>query len=193
MRRGRSFGSLPSALSLGALGLALIFTQSGCPGGAELENPGAWAGRFGAAASGTGGGSGGTGMTGPILDFSTVQCTNTTPETVLKNKCATSFCHGTSYVADLDLRPDSGFAARVKDVPATFGDILRSGSTEEYIPDSCPTGASIVDSDAAASSWMLLKLGMQGDCGVAMPSGKTLSADELACLTQIVNAVAALK
>jgi hypothetical protein len=43
---------------------------------------------------------------------------------------------------------------------------------------------------------MLLKINMPDvpdGCGVKMPSGKTINADEIACLTQIINAVAALK
>ena len=186
MQRGSRAGSFRSALVLGALGFALIVTQPGCPGGAELENPSAWAGRFGASA-GTGGG------TGPILDFSTIQCTNTTPETVLTSKCATSFCHGSNYAVGLDLRPNDGFASRIKDKPATFGAILCPDSTtENCVPDSCPMGAAIVDSDAPASSWMLLKLSIPDGCGDKMPSGKMASADDIACLTQIIDAVAAL-
>jgi len=188
MQWGSRAGSSRSVLVLGALGFALIFTQAGCPGGADLENPDAWAGRFGAGAgTGTGGG------TGAVLDFSTIQCTNTTPETVLNKRCATSFCHGNNYLVGLDLRPNAGFASRIKDKPATFGSILCPGSTtENCVPASCPTGAAIVDSDVPASSWMLLKLDMPNGCGEKMPSGTTLSADELACLTQVINAVAAL-
>ncbi|HEX5101085.1 MAG TPA: hypothetical protein VFV94_16355, partial [Polyangiaceae bacterium] len=118
----------------------------------------------------------------------------TTPQVVLNSKCATTGCHGNSFVAGLDLRPNEGFASRIKDKPATFGAIACEGSlTETCIPDSCPTGALLVDSVAPASSWMLQKLSAPNGCGVTMPYTKTVNADELACLTQIIDAVAALQ
>jgi len=193
MERGSRPRSFRSALPLAALLFALVFTQSGCPGGADLENPDAWAGRFGET-GGAAAGTGGTSPTGPVLDFSTIQCTGTTPQVVLNSKCATTGCHGNSFVVGLDLRPNEGFASRIKDKPATFGGIACQGSlTETCIPDSCPMGASLVDSDAPASSWMLQKLGMTDGCGATMPYTKTVNADEVACLTQIIDAVAALK
>jgi len=194
MQRRSWGGWLRSTLPLAALGFALIFTQSGCPGGADLENPDAWAGRFGTAASGNASGSGGTSPTGPVLDFSTIQCTNTTPQVVLNSKCSTTGCHGANPSANLDLRADSGFASRIKDKPATFGGIACTDDPLKIcLPDSCPTGVSLVDSDAPDSSWILQKLNDPKGCGIKMPYTKTVNADELACLTQIVNAVAALK
>jgi len=201
MQRSR-LESWRSPLLLGALGLTLALTQSGCPDGAELENPAAWAGRFGTL-SGPIAGTGGT-PSGPVLDFTTVACAASldkasTPEPAsadfLNVRCGT--CHGkTLQIAGLDLRPDAGFAQRTRNVPATFGDILCDGSvTETCIPDTCPPSANLIDSINPAASWILLKsLGTQGVCGESMPQAKpALVGDDAACMTNIVNAVAALQ
>lgn len=201
MKRSR-LHSWRSRLPLGVLGLALAVTQSGCPYGAELENPDAWAGRFGTGGS-TVAGTGGT-PSGPVLDFTTVMCAAsldkaTTPEPAsadfLNARCGS--CHGKSLkLAGLDLRPDAGFAQRTRNVGATFGDILCDGSiTEECIPETCPPGANLIDSVNPASSWILMKsLDTQGDCGESMPQAKpALVGDDAACMTNIVNAVAALQ
>jgi hypothetical protein len=184
------------------LGIGLAFTQAGCPGGAELEHPEAWAGRFGSSNSPVAG-SGGMSPTGPVLDFSTVACAESLNNANTADPASADFlsarctsCHGkTLRISELDLRPDAGFAQRTKNVDAIFGGILCEGSiTEECIPDSCPSGAHLIDSVNPASSWMLLKsLDMQGDCGESMPQGKpSLTGADAECLTNIVNAVAAL-
>lgn len=202
-----------SALLLSAFSLGLVLTQSGCPEGAELENQDAWAGRFGAAGttstgatggsamggtagSGTaGGGMAGTGTAGPVLDFTTVMCpTGLDPTSFLTSTCAKNFCHGNHFVAGLDLRPDSGFAARLLDVAATHGDIT-CADLSVCVPPGCPPAGMVklVDSSNPTASWILAKAhDMQGECGDRMPS-TALSSDQDTCLTAIVNATAALK
>jgi len=197
--------SVRSSWVLSGIGLALVLTQSGCPGGADLENPQAWSNRIGTE-NGATAGSGGMSPSGPVLDFSTVACASSLLRTTnssgiasvdfLNVTCATPFCHGTTPSAGLDLHPDSGFAARTRGVAATFGAILCPGDVlNECVPDSCPTGAELVATADPASSWLLLKsLGMQNGCGTSMPQGKpALSGDAAACMTSIVEAVAALK
>lgn len=212
MQKPRHPDSLRSVLLLSAFSLTLILTQSGCPQGAELENPDAWAGRFSTGATagtGTGatGGSAGTGMTGPVLDFATVNCaasllkptgsTGIASADFLNASCAKSFCHGANFVVGVDLRPDSGFAVRTLDVNAMHAGIpCPDDITMECIPASCPaTGtAKLINSADATASWMLTKVhDGQGDCGERMPDTKGLNADQDACLTAIVNATAALK
>src|SRR4051794_12780277 len=121
MHRPSRSHSLPSALLFLGIGISLVVTQTGCPGGAELENPDAWAGRFGGnsggappATGGTGGGTtgggttggtGGTGNTNWVLDLTTIACDNgQNADQVIKADCAKSGCHkGSLASAGLDL------------------------------------------------------------------------------------------
>jgi len=194
---------LRSVLLLSTFSLALILTQSGCPQGAELENPAAWAGRFGGGAAPS---SGGSGMTGPVLDFSTITCaasldktTTADPPSVdfLNATCAKNFCHGPNFVVGLDLRPDAGFAQRLLDAPAMHGGIpCDDDVTMECVPAACPPAGSvkIIDSMDPTASWIFTKVNdVAMTCGGRMPDTRGLNADQTACLTEIVNATAALK
>ena len=202
----------PDASRAGLLfgGLALALVLSGCPQGADLENPDAWAGRFGTA--GTGMGSGGTTTGGPVLDWNTAVCdvsfdktATTQPASAdfMAATCAKSFCHGPNFVAGLDLRTDNGFAGRIKDVQAMHGGIpCLDDITKNCVPAICPPigMAKLVDSADPASSWMIAKAtqspmvgGLEG-CGDNMPPSSGLTTDlQKQCLMNIVNAVAALK
>jgi hypothetical protein len=208
MQKPRHPDSLRSVLLLSAFSLSLILTQSGCPQGAELENPEAWAGRFSTSPTGgSGGGTAGTGMMGPVLDFATVDCaasllkptgsTGIASADFMIATCGKSFCHGANFVVGLDLRPDSGFAARTLDVFATHAGIpCPDDITMECIPATCPAPntVKIIDSTDPTASWILKKVHKeQGECGDPMPDVNGLSGDKEACMTNIVNAAAALK
>ena len=175
-------------LLLGAFSLALILTQSGCPQGAELESRDKWSERIA---------SGGSSTTGPVLDFSTIQCTGTTPQAFLTSRCARNFCHGKTFSANLNLVPDDGFATRTLDVLATHGSILCEGDVlHDCVPEACPPMGTVklIDSTDPTASWILTKVhGGQAGCGGPMPDANGLNADKDACITEIVNAVAALK
>jgi hypothetical protein len=196
---------LPSVLLLGAACFSLVLTQTGCPGGADLENPDQWADHFGA--GGTGGtGAGGT-PGGPVLDFSTVDCGGlniTDPKTGVLAHCATAGCHkgaALAGVSNLDLTPNDGFAARLKDQPAVHGSLSCPTPDDPFAtcttpPAQCPTDAKLVNSSAPESSWLSAKIhDMANDCGDMMPPPgyKALTADELTCMDNIIKAVAALK
>jgi len=201
----------PDASRAGLLfgGLTLALVLSGCPQGAELENPDAWAGRFGTA--GTGMGTGGT-ATGPVLDWATAVCDPSLDNTAtavpasadfMTKTCAKSFCHGPNFVAGLDLRTDDGFAKRIKDVQAMHGSIpCTDDVTKNCIPASCPPAgmAKLVDSQNPSMSWMIAKatqssmVGGTDGCGDNMPPSTGLTVDlQKQCLINVVNAVAALK
>jgi hypothetical protein len=207
----------PDASRAGLLfgGLALALVLSGCPDGADLENPDAWAGRFGTAGTGVAmGGSAGTGGMPPgvVLNWTTVTCdasfdmTSTTlPASAdfMTKTCARQFCHGQGFVAGLDLRTDDGFAKRVKDVQATHGDIsCADDPTKICVPASCPPKDTVklVDSQDPTMSWIMTKaiggpgVGGADGCGDPMPSPSGLTTDlQKQCLMNIVTAVAALK
>lgn len=209
--------TLRSALLFFGLGISLIVTQSGCPGGAELENEAAWAGRFGnntggapAATGGTGTGgtaTGGTGTAGSgmqtnwVLDLNTVTCPGgLNAQTVIVGDCAKGGCHkGAAASAKLNLEP-ANIAKNTKDVAAQYLEIQCSAPTEPYvecIPATCPPAGSamLVDSNNPDQSWMLKKVhDTTNDCGDVMPFQAAYTTDDkLGCIDAIVRAIAALK
>jgi hypothetical protein len=210
--------SLRHILLLGAAGLSLIVTQAGCPGGAELENPDSYPGRFPSTAAGTGsavggtsnGGTGGSGTAGTgtsaILDLSTVDCGSLSAATVLSMDCASVGCHRTTTavpaIAKLDLTPNDGLAARVKDVPAQHLNIQCSATGAPYmecIPTTCPAPGAVllVNSNTPDASWMMSKVrNMTPGCGTPMPATDgytTANAANEGCIEAIIHAIAALK
>jgi hypothetical protein len=222
MHRSSRSSSLPSALLFLGIGISLVVTQTGCPGGAELENPDAWAGRFGGnsggappATGGTGGGttggtmtggSAGTGTTNWVLDLSTVVCPGgLNAATVITSDCGKTGCHkGTLAAANLDLAvsPMNVIAKNTKDVPAKYLAIQCSAPTEPYmecVPATCPPPGSalLVDSKNPSESWLLKKVhDTTNGCGEVMPLEAAYTADQsdrLACIEAIVQAIAALK
>jgi hypothetical protein len=143
---------------------------------------------------------------GPAVDFSTIDCSDTftRPRTMdspaaafLNTACAKSFCHGPNFVVGLDLRPDTGFAQRTLDVPAKHGGIpCPDDITVECIPESCPAPGTVklIDSEDPMASWILTTAhNTTRGCGERMPDTQGLTADEDACLVEIVKATAALK
>jgi len=206
--------TVPSALLFLGLGISLIVTQSGCPGGAELENADAWAGRFGnntggapVATGGTGTGGSTTGGTGSmptnwVLDFATVTCPGgLDAASLITTDCAKGGCHkGTLAAGDLDLSV-ANIANNTKNVAAAHAGIQCSLPTEPYmecVPATCPAPGSalLVNSAAPDESWMLKKIhGMHNDCGDTMPDETyaTATPDKVACVEAVVRAIAALK
>ncbi|HWP08744.1 MAG TPA: hypothetical protein VNN72_23540 [Polyangiaceae bacterium] len=132
---------------------------------------------------------------GRILDFSTVNCGATDPEQLFTNTCAKSFCHGRNFVAGLDLRTDPGLAMRLLDVPATFSDVpCADDVTRNCIPDTCPTGALLVDSANPEASWMLSKLTVATRaCGDLMPPSDGAKTADYPCFRAIIEAIAGLQ
>jgi hypothetical protein len=147
----------------------------------------------------------------PVLDWATVGCSaslddaNTTlPASAdfMNKRCAKTFCHGSKFVASLDLRPDSGFAKRTKDVISKHESIpCLDDVTRDCVPSSCPPPGSVtlIDSSDPASSWMLAtanqdpRVGGTYGCGDNMPPTSGLATtNDRECLAAIVNAVAAL-
>lgn len=214
--------TLRSALLFLGLGISLIVTQSGCPGGAELEDADAWAGRLGnntggapAATGGTGTGgmatggtatggmaTGGSGMqTNWVLDLNTVVCPNSLSATTVLGDCAKTGCHkGSLKSAGLDLTPAT-IANNTKDKPATHSEIQCSAPGDPYmecIPTTCPAPgtALLVNSQNPDDSWMMKKIhGQANGCGITMPDDNyaTSSPDRLACIEGVIRAIAALK
>jgi hypothetical protein len=201
IERGRS-----AALST-ALGALFAFTQTACPGGAELEHPEAWAGRFstgnatgsggaGSSSAGAGTGTAGTG-TNLVLDKSTIDCGTLDPEQVLARDCAKGGCHTGTFAAAGITLTFAKIAPQTKDVPAAHGGIgCPDDPLQECVPSTCPTDALLVNSTAPASSWLLAKVhGMENGCGDPMPSPNgytTAQAANLACIDAIVEAIAKL-
>jgi hypothetical protein len=132
---------------------------------------------------------------GPVLDFSTVNCGTTDPEELFTTTCAKSFCHGKSAVAGLDLRTDPGLASRLLDQPARFGDIsCPDDDSQTCVPETCPTGALLVDSANPEASFMLAKVSAvpTNGCGDPMPPTSGVSTADYPCYLAIINAIAAL-
>lgn len=200
-----------SSLPLALTGLFLALSLTGCPGGADLENPerfpqlstatgGTGAGGMGTAGMGTaatssgGMGTGGTGMAGTGTGGSGV----TQPLVVdcdyaaVLNTCATLGCHTSLNSSGLNLTPDDGLVARLKDQPAQHMGIYCGLKLCDTQPSDCKD-ALLVNSADPDSSWLLLKLqGQQGNCGDQMPAPGGPPADQMTCLDHLVRAIAAL-
>jgi hypothetical protein len=162
---------LQGVLALGSA-VALGLFMTGCPEPADLANPDSYAKPPG----GTGGsGTGGSG--------SGNACETACIKTLFQTATQCAGCHGKSLKsAMLDLEA-SGVVDRLKNVPATHGEVMDKTG--------CPTGDKLIDTAAPANSWLLKKVnGGHGDCGLAMPVGKALSADELTCMQTFVSCVA---
>jgi hypothetical protein len=195
-------------------GLAAAVTLAGCPAGAELEDPERFAigtGGTGPATGGTGPATGGMGpATGGTAGNATAGTSGTLTVvcdggadyvTTLNSNCAKSGCHNSrSVVAGLDLTPNADLVMRLKDQPATHGEIDcgSGGVFMECIPTTCPApgGALLVDSDNPDESWLLRKVnGTHGECGDSMPIPPgDVGFDDArkACLDKLVRAIAAL-
>jgi hypothetical protein len=205
---------------------AALVGLAGCPQGAELENPEDYmipvaSGGTGTAGTGNPTGSGGTGTGGTGTAGTGTAGTGTAGtgtagtgtggidpgcdwQTALTKSCALSVCHGTrAPFGDLNLTPDDGLVARIKDVTATNGD-LDCDPSDEYLecttlPPECSAygSAKLVDSANPDASFIITKLTASG-CGnqMPMPPGDSTSAgwtpDRLTCIQDLVRAIAAL-
>ncbi len=178
------------ALAAAAGTAALTLFSVGCPEPADLQNPEMFPkpGGSGVSGSGTGGtaaggsAAGGTAAGGTAAGGSAMgsSCESDCMATVLKS-C--TICHGASLkFAMLDLEA-AGYTARLKDVPATHGDIMGTPN--------CPASAKLIDSATPAESWLLKKVSSkEGDCGDPMPQGTGLTGDNLKCVEDYVSCVA---
>ncbi len=193
-------------LPLAALGVSFLLTLSGCPQGADLEDPEKYGltggnssmngsgGSTGGSSPGTGGTTGGSAGTAATL---TVDCGTDTYQNVLTTNCATPGCHKGSSLAPaismLNLVPDSGLVSRIKDVKAVHGDIYVGDATTPSVPASCDPNALLVNSANPSASWILAKInGTQNDCGSQMPSAGGPPAAVTTCIQNLVAAVATL-
>jgi hypothetical protein len=197
---------------LGLVGASFVIALSGCPQGADLEDPKKYGLSGGSPSTGTGGGTGATGGTSgtggttggsagsgaagaPSL---VVDCGSSTWQTVITNDCSKlAGCHkGSSTIPPasmLNLTADSGIVSRIKDVKAVHGDITCGTDNAPCTPASCDPNALLVNSATPSASWILAKIkGTQSDCGAQMPSSGGPPAADETCLENFVNAVAAL-
>jgi hypothetical protein len=175
----------PRAGSL-TTGLALALTMSGCPDGADLENPdrfppvvaatggsstaGVGGSVAGAPAGGAGGATGGSagaaagsaGSAGMTFSCDVAYALANTS----KGSCGISGCHNaTFHYADLTLVDPAALATALVDVPAMHGDINCAEAGQPFrecmpseLPAGCPQGALLIDSQNFEASWLVRKL-----------------------------------
>jgi len=181
-------GNATAGMSLGGMGAV---------GGGAAGSSAASAAGLGAAGSATAGngasgsGSGGAGID-PGCDY--------VPLMVMD--CAHAGCHAPMPVAaaSLNLLPDSGLVARLKDVKAQHLNINCAPPGEEimecgFVPAACPSDALLVSSTNWEASWLIAKLrGTAVGCGDVMrdPTYLTEKPDREACVEAVVKAIAAL-
>ena len=206
-------------LPLATIGFYSLVSLTGCPGGADLEDPGKYGPVFAGSGNATTGGTGGAGGTGGSAGTGgssatggsagagmaggsacngtlTVGCDYATD---LNGDCANSSgCHKGAGATGLNLVPDAGLACRLKDVTATHSGLFCGTDfhtcTSAELATQCPGTDKFVDSSDWTKSWILQKVtGMQGTCGDPMPSPPSYDATKEACLEQLVQAIAGLK
>lgn len=186
-------------------GAAFAVSLSGCPGGAELEHPETYAGStsLGSGTGGTTGGAGGTAGTGAAgmpTGARTVPATVTCDYVgALSRTCALTGCHkpGAIPVASgLNLvaagSGDAALVERLYNMPALHADIYCGDMPCATTPAECPVGDKLIAPGNAAASWLLVKMGDPMGCGDAMPPSVTFTQTDRDCLTNLVNAIAAL-
>lgn len=172
-RRSR-WGVQRSALAaIGVLGTLTLLLLAGCPGNLEnaqtynIDNPDQPAQ------------AGSNGVTQPGLDVDTGCLT-----TIFKASCVTVGCHGaTTPAAGLDL-DSPGVNKRLINVLATH---------QLAMPNTgCVANQKLIDAANPDASWLVGKLTTDGStCGLRMPVGPMLSADQIACATKYAHDVAA--
>ena len=183
-------GSATAGMSAGGIGAA----GSGPAGAAGNATAGSGAAGNGAAGNGAAGsGSGGAGID-PGCDY----------VPLLVMDCAHAGCHapmpGVTAAASLNLLPDSGLVARLKDVKAQHLNINCAPPGEDivecgYVPAACPSDALLVSSASWEASWVIAKLrGTAVGCGDIMRDATYLTEkpDREACVEAVVRAIAAL-
>lgn len=201
--------------SVVVLGALVLVPLSGCPGGAELENPE----RFTAGSSGSSGAAGSSGSSGTSGTAGTSGASGTSGTSgssgagggltfvppncnyrdVLARKCGPG-CHQTrpnvpsSPIAGLDLVTE-GVETRVYGKRPTYEDITcpnpDGGALQvPCLPPGCLPDALLIAPGNPGGSFILQKItGTHGDCGRVMPPGN-LDETDRACLEDWVEAVA---
>lgn len=192
---GTSGGTVANA---GSSGGGTNGGTAGSAAGSGGTAPGGGAGSAGSTGISGSAGSAGSSYVSPIM----LDCAW---EEALTTNCAGSTCHGPLRAhAGLLLVPDSGLITRLKDVPGTFTDIDCNPDPEVETPCETPPtgctpllGSKIVDSQNPEASLIMKKLTASG-CGNQMPQPPGDEAqygwgpDRLACLQNLVRAIAAL-
>ncbi len=179
-------------MAIPVLSLAGSLLLSGCPGGADLENPYFAGGASAGGSSGTGVGAGTSGTAGTAGDATggTAGTAGTgmvvTPAScdvditdALSQNCARQGCHNAvDHYANLILKDPNAIAAQMVGIPATHGDINCSPPGVLYracdateIATICPPGELLIDPQNFANSWVVKKLtpGATAGCGDDMP------------------------
>jgi hypothetical protein len=172
-----------------------VVTSSGSGGTAGINAAGTSSGTAGASLAGSGG-------TTAALDPTTIPCDF---PTILQADCAHQGCHAPTPAvplpaAALDLSPNAGLVARLKDVPARHMNINCAPPGEDIVecttvPAACPSGALLVDSSNWEASFVVSKLrGTAVGCGDQMREldYPTLKPEREACVEAVVKAIAAL-
>jgi hypothetical protein len=179
----------------GSAGLALYALFAiGCPGAADLENPNQQPAPGGGGTPTTSGGTASNGGSsgGAAAASCVTACFTKIVQmgTGLGTNC--SFCHNNKPIASGGLKSsmldlDSpGVEARLKNVPATHGDLTASDT-----PGDCTAGALLVDANNPDASWLLTKVtGKQKGCGTPMPTTGPLGAADLMCMQTFIACVA---
>jgi hypothetical protein len=177
----------------------MVVPLSGCPGGADLEDPS----RFVPIGVATGGGSGSGAGVGATGGAGTSGSTFVPPacdyRSVIQASCGSDGCHHTTpniaAAAGLDLRAE-GVEARLIGQLAPHAGLTcpnpDGGLPVPCVPPGCdPTDVFVKPGDPAGSYLLKKIAGTHGDCGRAMPilPGK-LDAAGRACLEDWIEALA---
>jgi hypothetical protein len=192
------------------LGAFIVAPLSGCPGGADLEDPD----RFtalqavaGAAGSSGGAGTAGTAGTAGMASSSgaggriTFVPPNCDYRGILASQCGRSACHQktpnvpNSPLAGLDLTAD-GIEERLYGQRPSYKDMTCPNPDGGLVPVACvPPGCSpdayLIAPGNPTGSFMFQKIaGSHGDCGRVMPIAGALTDTTRACLEDWIEAVA---
>jgi hypothetical protein len=175
-------------IGFGVLGTAALFGLPACP--ADLANPSDYdhpgsltpGGSGNTAGAGNVAGAGGAGSTQPGLNVDTTCLT-----TIFAKSCGIPACH---------LAPGAGAAHLDLSSPNVNKRLIDVASTHELASPNtgCVAGQKLIDSANPDQSWLVQKLTTDGTtCGLLMPIGTALSADEIACVKKYAADVAAAK
>jgi hypothetical protein len=177
-----------------------IDAGNGATGGTGLGSAGTTAAGSGPIA-GTAGMAGASGMSA-MLDPATIPCDY--PQ-IMQEDCAHAGCHLPTGplpmgAGSLDLSPNAGLVARLKDVPARHLNINCAPPGQPIVectsvPPACPTDALLVDSSNWEASFIISKLrGTTVGCGDQMrePDYPAVKPDREACIESVIRAIASL-
>jgi hypothetical protein len=177
-----------SAARFAAPAILAALLCTGCPVGADLDAPYNEYVLVDNTSSAVGTQDGSTGSTSTTTAGGTTggaaSCANEAPDVVFKN-CAHAICHGTPGMASPELT--SGLDLFAPDVRTAVRD--RPGSVHATGPD-C-SAELVVNTANPAASLLITTLEYTAGCGVEMPVGIKAKPEEIQCVTEWVNAVAA--